>query len=635
MFQLSGRRLLSISLTAFLLIELAVTLALAQSPHNVILFIPDGLRPGSVTPETAPTLARLRDQGVRFANSHSVFPTLTMVNAAAMGTGHFPGDTGNFANTIYTAFSVQSANQSATPMIENNAILGEINGRFGENYLSEETLLAAARKAGFLTAAVGKVGPTVTYDVTERSGEQTVVIDDSTGRGGGVPLSHRTLVALQDAGVPKQAPARGDNAKVGDAKTPGTTAANFAQQQYFVDVTTKSILPMFKAAGKPFVLVFWSRDPDGTQHNQGDSLGQLVPGINGPTSLAAIKNADDNLAAIVDTLKALDLESSTNVIVSADHGFSTISKDSQSSAAAKISYKDVPAGQLPPGFVAIDIAKALHLPLFDPDAKSAAVDFNAGQHTSKANGIIGTDPASPDVVVAANGGIDLIYLPQSSAKGLVGKIVDMLLAQDYVSGLFVDDRFGSIAGTLPLSAINFKGAAVTPVPAIVVNFRSFAAGCGQPLLCAVTVVDHTLQQGQGMHGNFSRADTSNFMAATGPSFRSRFIDPVPASNADVGATVAHLLGLKLAKKGDLAGRVLLETLKDNIKILPHVKHLARISPPASNGLQTLLKLQIVGDQVYFDAGGFPGRTVGLDQPRETDIKQVVTPQRRETKKRQS
>jgi hypothetical protein len=635
MSQLSGKRYLAIGLTALIIIEFAASLAQAQSPHNVILFIPDGLRPGSVTPETAPTLARLRDQGVRFANSHSVFPTLTMVNAAAMGTGHFPGDTGNFANTIYTAFPVKSANLSATPMIENNAILAEINARFSENYLSEETLLAAARRAGFLTAAVGKVGPTATYDVTERSGEQTIVIDDSTGRAGGVPLSSRTLAALQAAGLPSQAPARGENTKVGDAKTPGTKVANIDQQQYFVDVTRKSILPMLKAAGRPFVLVFWSRDPDGTHHNQGDSLGQLVPGINGPTSLAAIKNADDNLAAILDTLNALGLESTTNVIVSADHGFSTISKDSQSSAAAKISYKDVPAGQLPPGFLAIDIAKGLNLPLFDPDANSAAVDFNTGQHPSKANGIVGHDPASPDVVVAANGGIDLVYLPQSNAKSLVGKIVDNLLAQDYVSGLFVDDRFGSIAGTLPLSAINFKGSASTPVPAIVVNFRSFAAGCSQPLMCAVTVVDHTLQQGQGMHGNFSRADTSNFMAAIGPSFRSRFIDPVPASNADVGATIAHLLGLKLAKKGDLAGRVLFETLKENTKDLPHVKHLARISPPAGNGLKTVLKLQIVGDQIYFDAGGFPGRTIGLEQPREIDVKQVVTPQPPQTKKRQS
>ena len=43
--------------------------------------------------------------------------------------------------------------------------------------------------------------------------------------------------------------------------------ANVEQQRYFADATTKAILPMFKAAGKPFVLVFWSRDPDGTQHD--------------------------------------------------------------------------------------------------------------------------------------------------------------------------------------------------------------------------------------------------------------------------------------------------------------------------------------------------------------------------------
>src|ERR1041384_3698607 len=278
-----------------------------------------------------------------------------------------------------------------------------------------------------------------------------------------------------------------------------------------------------KRREKPFVLVFWSRDPDGTQHNQGDSLGQLVPGINGPASLAAVKNADDNLAAILAALKTLGLEANTDVVISADHGFSTISKDSQTSSAAKINYKDVPSGQLPPGFVAIDIAKTLNLPLFDSDAKSAPVDFNAGQHPSKANGLIGADAASPQVVVAANGGMDLVYLPKNNAQELAGKIVAMLLAQDYVSGLFVDDSLGSIPGTLPFSAIHFKGSALTPAPAIVINFRSFAAGCGEPLMCGVTIADHTLQQGQGMHGSFSRADTSNFMAAIGPRFRTKFV----------------------------------------------------------------------------------------------------------------
>src|SRR5690349_23592598 len=103
----------------------------------------------------------------------------------------------------------------------------------------------------------------------------------------------------------------------------------------------------------------------------------------------------------------------------------------------------------------------------------------------------------------------------------------MLAGQDYASGIFVDDSLGTIPGALPLSSIQLKGSAVTPIPSIVVNFRSFAAGCGDPLMCAVTVVDHTLQQGQGMHGSFSRADTANFMAALGPDFRRGYTDLLP------------------------------------------------------------------------------------------------------------
>ena len=38
-------------------------LAQTQRPNDVILFIPDGLRPGSVDPKIAPTFVRIRDQG--------------------------------------------------------------------------------------------------------------------------------------------------------------------------------------------------------------------------------------------------------------------------------------------------------------------------------------------------------------------------------------------------------------------------------------------------------------------------------------------------------------------------------------------------------------------------------------------
>jgi hypothetical protein len=42
------------------------------------------------------------------------------------------------------------------------------------------------------------------------------------------------------------------------------------------------------------------------------------------------------------------------------------------------------------------------------------------------------------------------------------------------------------------------------------------------------------------------------------------------------------------------------------------KKLKRISTAASNGLQTVLDLQVVGETLYLDAAGFPGRSVGLE-----------------------
>ena len=88
------------------LTTLLATAASAQSdwPRNLILFVPDGLRGRIVTPQTAPAMAEVRDKGVNFRNSHSLFPTFTTANASAMATGHYLGDTGDFSNTIYTGY---------------------------------------------------------------------------------------------------------------------------------------------------------------------------------------------------------------------------------------------------------------------------------------------------------------------------------------------------------------------------------------------------------------------------------------------------------------------------------------------------------------------------------------------------
>ena len=589
-------------LLALLLLLAAATPAAAR---NVLLFVADGMRYGMVTPQNAPTMSALLDRGVRFTNTHALFPTFTTANASAMATGHLLGDSGDFSNTIYSGFALTTAGGSLTPFLENDAVLGEMDAHFNGNYLNEKTVLAAARDAGLSTALVGKVGPALIFDHTDRDGEHTIVIDDTTGRPGGIPLSADMQAALKAAELEQVAPTRGENGKTGNATTPGTLVANVQQQGYFADVVTKVLLPMFKQRGKPFVIVFWSRDPDGTQHFQGDSLGQLSPGINGPTSLASIRNADDNLRQIETALKDLGLDADTDVVLTADHGFSTISKESSSYAATQ-HYDGVPAGQLPPGFLAIDLAHGLGMALRDPDAKNA--DVAAGHFPAKGDGLIGGTAEHPEVVVAANGGSDLVYVP-SGDPTLAAEVVRVLQAQDYVSGLFVDSRFGEVPGTLPLSAIGMEGSAVTPHPAIAVSFRSWTTGCTDGTTCTVEIADTGLQQGQGMHGSFSRADTRNVMGAVGPDFRAHAIDEAPASNPDLGLTIASVLHLDVPAGGKLPGRVLTEAMPDGQA--PEVRSETVSSKPDTAGHATVLRIQLVGQTRYFDVAGYPGRTVGL------------------------
>jgi hypothetical protein len=187
--------------------------------------------------------------------------------------------------------------------------------------------------------------------------------------------------------------------------------------------------------------------------------------------------------------------------------------------------------------------------------------------------------------------------------------VEFLSSQDYVSGLFVSDDLGPIAGTLPLSQIDLKGSAVTLLPSIVVNFRSYSTGCADPLNCGVEIADCVLQQGQGIHGSFSRADTAIVGGASGPDFRQKFIDPAPMSNADLGKTMAHLLKLKIHDKGKLIGRVLFEAMPRGMT--PRWKTKTLISSPDRYGNQTAVQMQSIGSNRYFDAAGYPGRTLGL------------------------
>jgi predicted AlkP superfamily pyrophosphatase or phosphodiesterase len=73
-----------------------------SAKRRVIVFVWDGLRPDSIDPALTPQLARLRDErGVNFRDHHAVYPTFTMMNAAAFATGARSGIHGFYGNFEY------------------------------------------------------------------------------------------------------------------------------------------------------------------------------------------------------------------------------------------------------------------------------------------------------------------------------------------------------------------------------------------------------------------------------------------------------------------------------------------------------------------------------------------------------
>jgi arylsulfatase A-like enzyme len=624
-----------------------------QSRRNVIIFVADALRHAAVNEQDTPSLWAVRTEGVHFENSYSLFPTFTTANASAIATGHHLGDTGDYSNVIWAGFATFDTGNftlspgTPTPFIENDRVLADLDDHLGGNFLGEDTLLGLARAAGYNTTAIGKLGPTAIQDVevlAPVNGGYSpfpagIVADDATGSAAGPPLPPALFKALGLEGIPPEAPTRSNgygvtsqynNGFYGDRTKAGTLASNVVQQQWFADVVTRAILPSFAATpDKPFALVFWSRDPDGSQHYEGDSLNTLAPGVNGPTSRRAVQNADRNLQQILAWLDAHPVvKANTDVFVTSDHGVSTISRREidrtgrpTTSESAQHDYMDAAGkidtlkGTLPYGFLAIDLASSMKMNLFDPDQrpegsrvyKRLAIDptLSTWEHPALGNGLIGIDVLKADgsdarAIVAANGGSDLIYVPDGN-PATVQRLANLLLTYDYMSGVFVDDRYGSIPGTLPMSAVNLVGASKLPRPAIVAAFKMFYLNPDN-LLTGIQISDTTFQEGQGMHGGFGRDNTYNNMAAIGPDFKTRFVDATPISNADITPTIAHVLGLTLKPKGSLTGRVATEAL---------IGGPASTGPPfqylrstTANGKQTLLIYQEHDGKRYLHAGCF-------------------------------
>jgi hypothetical protein len=108
-------------------------------------------------------------KGVHFTNTHAMFPTLPLPMQRRWRQDTKWATPVTSATHSAPAFPCQRPG-TASPFLESDPVLGDVDEHFSGDYLNQQTVMRAARAAGLSTAAIGKLGPALIFDHTERSG---------------------------------------------------------------------------------------------------------------------------------------------------------------------------------------------------------------------------------------------------------------------------------------------------------------------------------------------------------------------------------------------------------------------------------------------------------------------------------
>ncbi len=247
-----------------------------------LVIVVDGLRPDYVTPEVMPRLYRLGQRGIVFNAHHSVFPTVTRVNASTFVTGAYPETHGLLANTIY---------------------IPKVNATVGLDTGERENLESVLRAEGQLLTA-----PTL-GEILQRADKKLLVVS-SGSTGGAFLLNHKatnSATIQSDFTLPVELGPRVLE-RLGPVPAPATP--NDARNQRAIDAYLKIGLDQLH----PDVTFMWLNDPDGTAHDHG---------IGASLTRTSLSLVDAGIGRIEDTLRAQGRLDRTNIIVTSDHGFST------------------------------------------------------------------------------------------------------------------------------------------------------------------------------------------------------------------------------------------------------------------------------------------------------------------------
>ena len=571
----------------------------AGAHHRVIVFVWDGMRPDSITDADTPNLLALSRRGTFFADNHSSYPTLTMMNAAAFASGTFSGTSGFFGNTVYRPGApARTSNGDEVDLdnpvfTEDYGILRQLDANQDEHLILVSTLFQTAQKAGLTTVAVGKSGPAFLQDYKNGG----LILDEKSA----FPLAFARELQAAHIALPEAAPLayRNGELKLADGNgnptfrphekllddrvTPNpddrSGSPPAAANRYLMSVFLDYILPK----KRPDLSFVWLRNPDSTEH---------AYGVGSPNYHIALRAQDELLGQLEAKLVELGMDKDTDLIVVSDHGHSNVSGPLDAFPLRKVENGKMGALDPEHGYsVSGDIRLAhemslagiraydgvgcawdpvmsgiradgtqLHPDKTDADGKTCG---KPGQYTTPGYELLHPFLPREAFVIADHGsGSSYLYQPDHDPER-IRMAVRFLQSREEFGAIFVDARYGAIPGTLPLSAVRLENAEGRN-PDIVVGytFDEHAVIQGMPGIEFEGVAGAT---DHGMHGSFSPIDVHNTLIASGPDFAENFTDTLPTGNVDVAPTVASILGLTLDRA---EGRTVHEAMRGSYHVDP-------------------------------------------------------------------
>ena len=120
----------------------------------MLLLVLDGMRPGSISAATTPTLARLAERGVTFTRSRTGFPSETMVGAGELFSGAWPE-----RNGITSNWMIAPGQDRAGIELKSLKGIDEMARSYGGPALTGTSVFQALASAGLTSAIIGKEGP--------------------------------------------------------------------------------------------------------------------------------------------------------------------------------------------------------------------------------------------------------------------------------------------------------------------------------------------------------------------------------------------------------------------------------------------------------------------------------------------